>query len=268
MAALAPAGARAQGKLDAHYEVTLAGIPIGKGSWVVEIGETQYSASASGVTTGLIRVFIGGEGTSSVHGTVNGGKLVSSIYASTIKTRKKSDQVRLVVANGNVKEFKIDPPLEKDPERVPVTEAHERGIIDPMSGSLLRVPGTGDMLTPEACNKRTLAVFDGRLRYDLAARLQAHRARQGATRAMPARRWSARSISRRWPASCPRAPPSSTSPSSATSRSGWRRSPAPACWCRSARRGRPRSAEFKLEAREFVSVAGPVRASVNGAKTQ
>src|SRR6478672_2312881 len=61
LAALAPAGARAQGKLDAHYEVTLAGIPIGKGSWVVEIGETQYSASAGGVTTGLIRVFVGGE---------------------------------------------------------------------------------------------------------------------------------------------------------------------------------------------------------------
>src|SRR3954451_25217298 len=33
----AAAPAAAQGKLDARYEVTLAGIPVGKGSWVVDI---------------------------------------------------------------------------------------------------------------------------------------------------------------------------------------------------------------------------------------
>src|SRR5574340_108053 len=71
VAALAAAAAafdtaRAQGKLEAHYWATLAGIPIGKGDWVVEIGDSDYSASASGVTTGLIRVFTGGEGTSAV----------------------------------------------------------------------------------------------------------------------------------------------------------------------------------------------------------
>jgi hypothetical protein len=35
-----------------------------------------------------------------------------------------------------------------------------------MSGSLARVAGNGDPVSPEACN-RTLSVFDGRLRYDL-----------------------------------------------------------------------------------------------------
>ena len=36
-----------------------------------------------------------------------------------------------------------------------------------MTASLLRVPGNGSLLAPEAC-QRTLPVFDGRLRYDLA----------------------------------------------------------------------------------------------------
>jgi hypothetical protein len=35
-----------------------------------------------------------------------------------------------------------------------------------MTGSLLRVPGTGDPVSPEACRTGT-AIFDGRMRYEL-----------------------------------------------------------------------------------------------------
>ncbi len=35
-----------------------------------------------------------------------------------------------------------------------------------MSSTLVRVPGSGELLSPEACNA-TAAVFDGRLRYEL-----------------------------------------------------------------------------------------------------
>jgi hypothetical protein len=163
----APMGtALAQGRLEARYTASLAGIPIGKGTWVVDIADTHYSAAASGVTTGLIRVFTGGEGTSVARGLVNGGRLMSSIYASTIKTRHKTDEVRFTVSNGDIKDFKLDPPQDKDPERVPITKGAEHGVLDPMTASLLRVPGNDNPLKPEAC-ARTLAVFDGRLRYDL-----------------------------------------------------------------------------------------------------
>lgn len=159
--------ALAQGKLEARYAASLAGIPIGNGSWVIDIGDTHYSAAASGATAGLMRVFTSGHGTSAANGTINGnGKLPSSVYAATISTRKSSDEVRLSIANGNVKEFKLDPPIDRDPERVPVTDAHRHGVTDPMSAMLLRVPGNDDPLKPEAC-ERTLAIFDGRLRYDL-----------------------------------------------------------------------------------------------------
>ena len=72
----------------------------------------------------------------------------------------------MVLVNGNVREFGIDPEPPVDPDRIPVTEAHRRGVFDPMTGSMLRVSGTGDVLSPDAC--RTAAgIFDGRLRYDL-----------------------------------------------------------------------------------------------------
>lgn len=162
-----PAAALAQGKLEARYTASLAGIPIGTGSWVIDIGDTHFTAAASGATAGLMRVFTSGQGTSAANGTTNGnGKLLSSVYAATIKTRKSSDEVRLSIAGGNVKDFKVDPPTDKDPARLPITDAHRHGVIDPMSAMLLRMPGTDDPLKPAAC-ERNLPIFDGRLRYDL-----------------------------------------------------------------------------------------------------
>jgi Protein of unknown function (DUF3108) len=72
----------------------------------------------------------------------------------------------MLLAGGNIKEFAIDPEPPVDPGRLPITEAHRHGVYDPMTGSLLHVPGTGDPVSPEAC-RTGAAVFDGRMRYDL-----------------------------------------------------------------------------------------------------
>lgn len=156
----------AQGRLEAHYSATLAGIPIGRGTWAIDIMDTQYTAAMSGTTSGLLRAFTGGQGNATVRGTLNGGHPLSSIYAADITGRKKIDSIRITINNGTVKDFKVDPPLDSDPERVPITEASQRGVLDPMTASLVRVPGSGSLLAPEAC-QRTLEIFDGRLRYDV-----------------------------------------------------------------------------------------------------
>jgi hypothetical protein len=166
LAAAAASPTWAQGKLEARYSASLAGIPIGKGNWVIDIADNQYTATASGKTTGLLRAFTGGEGTCSAHGTLQAGRTVSSIYAATITGSKKNDETRLTINNGSIKDFTVDPPQDKDPERVPITEAHQHGVLDPMTASLMNVAGTGDPLSPEAC-QQSAAIFDGRLRYDL-----------------------------------------------------------------------------------------------------
>ncbi|HZP70029.1 MAG TPA: DUF3108 domain-containing protein [Pseudolabrys sp.] len=158
--------AAAEGRLEARYSATLAGIPIGGGSWTIEAADTQYTATVTGSTSGLLRAFTGGQGNATSRSTLNSGKIVSSIYAATITTRKYTDSIRITINNGNVKEFRVDPPQDDDPERVPITEADQHNVFDPMTASLVRMPGNGDVLSPEAC-QRTLAVFDGRLRYDL-----------------------------------------------------------------------------------------------------
>src|SRR6267154_1593692 len=65
---LAAPSAFAQGKLDARYEATLAGIPVGKGAWTIDISDDTISAAASGGTSGLLKAFAGGSGTGGAQG--------------------------------------------------------------------------------------------------------------------------------------------------------------------------------------------------------
>jgi hypothetical protein len=159
-------GVHAQGRLDAAYVVTLGGVPVGKGSWTIDVAEDQFTATASGATSGLLRVFASGQGNSAAHGSVSGGQPIASTYASTIVADNRADQVRIFFSGGAVKDYLADPPTMPNPDRVPLTDAHRKGVLDPMTASLIRVAGNGDTFVPEAC-QRTLPVFDGRMRYDL-----------------------------------------------------------------------------------------------------
>ena len=161
-----PQAASAQGRLDARYEATLAGIPVGKGTWAIEVADDQFSAAATGGTAGLLKAFAGGSGTGAAQGRVVNGALVSTNYQASTTTSKKSEAIHMVLANGTIKEYGIEPEPPVDPDRIPITDAHRRGVFDPMTGSMLRVPGTADPLSPEACHTAT-AIFDGRMRYDL-----------------------------------------------------------------------------------------------------
>jgi len=160
--------AMAQGRLDARYAVTLAGLPIGKGAWVIDIAENQFTAAASGATSGLLRAFASGQGSGASRGLIVGGTPVPASFAASITTSKKTEEIRMTLGSGDVKEFAITPEPEPDnnSDRIPVTLAHRRGVSDPMTASLVRVPGNGNPLAPQAC-PLTVPVFDGRIRYNL-----------------------------------------------------------------------------------------------------
>ena len=160
------APAAAQGKLEAQYEATLAGIPVGRGAWNIDIQDDVFSAAASGGTTGILKSFAGGSGTGASQGRVINGALVASAYQASTTTSKKTEEIHITLDKGNVKEFGIIPEPPVDADRIVVTDAHRKGVFDPMTASLVRVPGTGDPISPEACHG-SAPVFDGRMRYEL-----------------------------------------------------------------------------------------------------
>ena len=166
LAAAAAQPVAAQGKLEAQYEASLAGIPVGRGAWNIVIGDDSYAASAFGGTIGLLKTIANGSGTGEAEGRIVNGALVPANYKASTTTSRKSETIHITLANGNVKDFGIVPQPGVDPGRVPITDAHKKGVLDPMTASILRVQGTADPLSPDACHG-AVAVFDGRMRYDL-----------------------------------------------------------------------------------------------------
>src|SRR5262249_27197696 len=168
LAAAAASGgpAHGQGRFEARYSVTIAGIPVGQGVWIADIAEDQYTTAASGRITGLARVLTDGEGFGASRGRVHAGRLTPATYALTVTADRRPDEVRMAFAAGRVKDLQVWPPAADTPGRVPLTEAHRRGVIDPLSAGLLFVGGTGEVVSQDAC-RRTVPIFDGRQRYDL-----------------------------------------------------------------------------------------------------
>jgi len=160
------APASAQSKLEARYTASLSGIPLGTGTWVVDIASDQYTAVASGRTTGLVSLISDGSGSSGSRGAIQGASLVPTTYASRTISDRRSDDVRMTLRAGAVKDVSVEPQMPPSPDRVPVTEAHRKGVTDPMSAAIMPVAGNGDLLTADAC-KRKLAIFDGRQRADI-----------------------------------------------------------------------------------------------------
>jgi hypothetical protein len=156
----------AQGKLEARYTASVAGIVVGRGSWVIDIGQNQYTAAASGRVVGLLKMLANAEGTVAAHGTIEGGRLLPASYSSRVTADDKVDDVRLALTAGVITEAVAEPPTPPSPDRVPILEAHRHGVLDPMTAELMPVGGSGDPLSPEAC-RRTLPIFDGRQRFDL-----------------------------------------------------------------------------------------------------
>src|SRR5262249_13580840 len=127
------APAMAQGRLDAKYEASLAGITIGKGGWIVDVADDQYAAAVSGATTGLMKSIGGGSGTGTSQGRIVNGQLMPLSYLSTVNYGKKAEIIRILLAAGGVKETSIEPEPPVTPDRIPVTDAQRRNVFDPMT---------------------------------------------------------------------------------------------------------------------------------------
>jgi len=166
-AILAGADHRAQTQsLDAHYAISMTGIRVGQSAWTVNIDSDRYSASANGGSVDLLNVLLRGEGVARVSGSIKDGRLVPATFSSSLVEDGVKGDLKMTLEDGIVTAVEDDgPPPTSD--RVPLTQLHVQGVTDPLTALLL--PDAGGEAAPakESC-ERTLAVFDGRRRYDLA----------------------------------------------------------------------------------------------------
>ncbi len=167
LAAAASDASAQQTRLDAAYSVHLTGIPIGQGAIVLDINEAGFAAAGSAKFTGLVRMVAKGEGTSTVRGSFQANRVISSIYSTQSNSTERKEKIDITVENGFAKEFSVlPPPPDLDRNRVPITQAARTNVVDPLSAGLMLVSAPGDVLNPDSCN-RTLPIFDARFRYDV-----------------------------------------------------------------------------------------------------
>ena len=156
--------AHAEGKLDASYRISFAHIPVGEITATVVFGDSEYTISGRARAGGVMKVLlVDGEGSFTTRGTIKDGHPMPTNFTSKIVSKAETSDVTMVLDEGSVRELVVTPPPSHD--RVPVTAANRRGIVDPLTAMLFSAAPAGETLSQEAC-RRTLPIFDGHQRYD------------------------------------------------------------------------------------------------------
>ncbi len=150
--------------LQADYGIWLAGLPIGTADVKSSFDGERYTISLQARFTGLAGMITGGKGAANASGQVSGTRVVPSAFAIVSRNSKESRSVRMGLRSGSVSAVSIEPPIDDKPDRVPVEEAHKRGVVDPVSALIM--PAKGSATDPDNCN-RTIPVFDGASRFDV-----------------------------------------------------------------------------------------------------
>lgn len=142
------------------YNVSLAGIPIAKASFVTRMENRNYSISGRFRSAGIVNLITEISADTDVSGVRIGERLEARKYTLVYRKGRKIETYDVRLRSGNVTSSAVTPAPKPRPKTwVPVTEADLRSVFDPLSG--LIVP-QGDRLCP-----RTLPIFDGESRIDL-----------------------------------------------------------------------------------------------------
>ncbi len=153
--------------LKVSYDLTLAGLPLGKADLSSSFSGSKYEMEGRAKLTGLAMLLTGGRGEANASGTLDGDSPPrSASFAVVSRTSDNQRSVRMGLKRGRVAKVEIDPPLEPKPDRVPVKAADKKGVVDPMSALLMPAVASKNLTDPANCD-RTIPVFDGASRMDV-----------------------------------------------------------------------------------------------------
>lgn len=166
LALCAPAAVHAE-TLKAHYALSLMGLSIGSAYASGALDPQNYRVDITMRTSGLANLVNSTKGAATASGGWTAIGPSPTAYANTTTNSDETRTVRMsLVANG-VRAVEVKPEPWDAEQRVPVTDGNKKRIVDPVSALIMSVPQGQDLTGPAACN-RTIAVFDGVTRFDVA----------------------------------------------------------------------------------------------------
>jgi hypothetical protein len=167
LAAVGPsvAAERAQ-SFRAEYSISYLGLTLARSNFESTIDDKSFRLQGSLSSAGIAEMFDDTKGTTSASGSFVGGLARPDAFTADYTTGRKAKKIVIGFAGGSVsKTLNIPPPKPRGEDWIAVGANQLRGVADPLSATLVRA----DSLE-EVCG-RTLKVFDGEMRADLALAL-------------------------------------------------------------------------------------------------
>lgn len=148
---------------DARYRLSIAGIPIGSAALSVSVNDGRYTIDG---TADFGFLFWGGRGGARTEGLASPHSWTPVRYRLTYEGTRRPGGMEIDFENGKAVRFHSFPPPPDDvmEGRIALTDAHLRGVLDPLTA--LVVPAGPGADAESVCN-RLLPVFSGFTRFDL-----------------------------------------------------------------------------------------------------
>lgn len=161
-----PNAASRHTRFAAVYSIKFAGIKLGKFEVWSNLSSDSYSMRGKGklkFITGLLFEIKGGT-TSTGTVTKDGPKPAS--FAFNFKTKKTKGELAMMFEGNSVSYVIAKPPFVENPNDIPVTSAHVKGVLDPLSAMFFTATAKKRNADGSICPGR-IPVFDGKQRFDL-----------------------------------------------------------------------------------------------------
>ncbi len=148
------------------YSVSLIGLSLGSATVSGKVSGTDYKIEAYANLTGIASALSGAKGSAVASGAIQNGQILPAAYATSSANARESRTVRIGMTGGTVKAVDIQPPFEQQEGRVPLSDAHKKNIVDPLSALIMPLKAADGTNGPAVCN-RSIPVFDGYTRFNV-----------------------------------------------------------------------------------------------------
>ncbi len=153
-------------RLAAVYSIRFAGVKLGEFEVWSNVNEESYSLRGQGELKFLTKFLFEIKGGTTTAGAVtkNGPKPAS--FAFNFKTKKRKGELAMMFENDSVSYVMAKPPFSNSSKTIPVTDAHVKGVLDPLSAIFFTAKTSRRNKDGSVCPGR-VPVFDGKQRFDL-----------------------------------------------------------------------------------------------------
>ncbi|MEM8743269.1 MAG: DUF3108 domain-containing protein [Pseudomonadota bacterium] len=160
------AAALKHSRLAAVYDIRFSGVKLGEFEVWSNVNDESYSLRGKGELKFLSRWVFEIKGGTTTAGAVTKNGPKPSSFAFDFKTKKRRGSLAMMFENDSVSYVKAKPPFSKSKKTIPVTDAHVKGVLDPLSAIFFTAKSTVRGEDGSVCPGR-IPVFDGKQRFDL-----------------------------------------------------------------------------------------------------